>query len=207
MPRITAIEATRRDPNRVAIFLDDEFAFAVAAETAVAEGLRMGETLDAANIDRLVSNDEAQRALAAGLRYLGARPRSTAEVRRRLREKGYGPAAIDAALARLSDYGYVDDRAFAEFWVAGRQRHKPRSSRLVAYELRQKGVTPDAVDWDGWDETETAKAAAEQWLRSRRFTSREEFQRRVGGHLQRRGFSGTVIRGVLRDLDPSLESG
>ncbi|NJN82840.1 MAG: hypothetical protein HC802_11555 [Caldilineaceae bacterium] len=61
------------------------------------------------------------------MHYLSFRPRSRQEVLRNLRDKGYLEAHIEAALARLEGYGYVDDQEFARFWLENRTRFKPRS--------------------------------------------------------------------------------
>lgn len=200
MPTITAIEATRRDPARVAVFVDGEFAFALHGDLAAAAGLRPGDPIDEATVERLRDQDTVQLACQAAYQFLGARPRSESEVRRRLARRGFEAEPIDAAVARLRELGYLNDAAFAEFWVENRREFKPRSARLVAHELRQKGVAREAIDLTAWDDEAAALAAGEKWIRSRRFADRPEFDRRLGGYLQRRGFGGGAVRATLRRL-------
>ena len=47
------------------------------------------------------------------LRLLTARPRSRARLAERLRDAGHVPAEVEAALARVTELGYLDDHAFA----------------------------------------------------------------------------------------------
>jgi regulatory protein len=84
--------------------------------------------------------DDPELVLAAALRFLEARSRSIAEVRRRLTQAGYRGELIEAAIARLSDYGVLDDEAFARSWIESRDRARPRGERAIARELAQKGV-------------------------------------------------------------------
>jgi SOS response regulatory protein OraA/RecX len=78
-------------------------------------------------------------------RYLATRPRSRWEVERRLRRAGAEPAVIEATLARMAELGFVDDRAFARWWLEQRDRHAPRGRRMLEAELRQHGVGRDVI--------------------------------------------------------------
>ena len=84
--------------------------------------------------------------LAAALRFLEARPRSTAEVRRRLVTRGYRPDLVEGCLERLLDIGILDDGAFARTWVESRDRARPRGERALRAELRGKGIDRHVVD-------------------------------------------------------------
>ena len=84
--------------------------------------------------------------LAAALRYLEARPRSTSEVRRRLLMRGYRADLVDGCIDRLLDLGVLDDEAFARTWVESRDRARPRGERALRSELRGKGIDRQVVD-------------------------------------------------------------
>lgn len=84
--------------------------------------------------------------LAAALRFLEARQRSVAEVRRRLTQAGYRPELVDGAITRLADLGIVDDEAFTAAWVESRDRARPRGERALRQELRLKGVDEGLID-------------------------------------------------------------
>jgi regulatory protein len=102
---------------------------------------------------RRAAVDDPADVLAAAARFLEARPRSTDEVRRRLREAGYRAELVEIALDRMAELGYLDDAAFARAWVESRDRTRPRGARALRDELRRKGVA--GVD------TEAALAARE----------------------------------------------
>jgi regulatory protein len=84
--------------------------------------------------------------LDAAARLLEARPRSVAEVRRRLLRLGYGSALVHGTVERLGELGYLDDEAFARAWVESRDRSKPRGEHALRRELGQKGVDRSLVD-------------------------------------------------------------
>ena len=69
----------------------------------------------------------------AALVILAQRPHAAAELRRKLRQKGHEAEAIEAALTRLAELGYLDDAEFARAlvgWRAGK-----RGRRAIAAEL------------------------------------------------------------------------
>jgi regulatory protein len=82
----------------------------------------------------------------AAARFLEVRPRSVAEVRRRLASAGYRADLVDGAVARMTDLGFLDDETFARAWVESRDRARPRSERAIREELRIKGVDRAIVD-------------------------------------------------------------
>jgi regulatory protein len=90
--------------------------------------------------------DDVGDVLDAAARYLEARPRSVAEVRRRLATAGYRPELVDGAIARLLELRYLDDETFARAWVESRDRARPRGELALRRELRAKGIEATLID-------------------------------------------------------------
>jgi len=106
---------------------------------------RRQKSLDARKADNAEITDPSL-VLAAALRFLEARPRSTDEVRRRLLLRGYRADLVDGCLQRLLDLEILDDEAFARTWVESRDRARPRGERALRSELRTKGIERHVVD-------------------------------------------------------------
>jgi regulatory protein len=140
-------------------------------------------------------------ARAAAQRLLAYRPRSEAELRKRLSRR-YPPSAVDGALESLKRAGLVDDTAFAQLWTESRVTHRPRSAALIRRELLQKGVSSGTVEAavDGVDDAENAYRAAARLAERLRDESREVFRRRVWAYLQRRGFGYSAVRSAASRL-------
>jgi regulatory protein len=100
----------------------------------------------------------------------------------------------------LQRTGQVDDAAFASAWVENREAFRPRAVRALRAELRRKGVADEAIGAavDGIDESEAAYRAAQRFARRSAGLSEDDFQRRVGGQLARRGFNWETIRAAVR---------
>lgn len=90
--------------------------------------------------------DDPDEVLDAAARLLEARPRSEAEVRRRLLRLGFRAGLVEDGVARLLALGYLDDGAFARAWVESRDRARPRGEHALRRELAIKGVDRSLVD-------------------------------------------------------------
>ena len=211
--KITAIVAQAQSSQRVNIFVDGEFALGISLSTLAAEGLFVGQALDEAGWARLEVAAQAEQAMRAAMRLIDARPRSAAELRQRLRRKEFPPEVAEQAVARLGELGLVDDAAFSRMLIESRQSFRLRGQIAIRDELRRKGVSRDVVDSalaeadDPEAEQERAMAVARNALR--RYADapdRLTFQRRLGGLLQRRGFSLNLIRPILGTLWEELRA-
>jgi regulatory protein len=192
---------TRRDPDRISVDLDGAFAFALPAQLVSDERLEVGDSLDEERVTALLAADETARATEAALVFLAYRPRSEREVRDRLRRSGYDPSVIDQVITRLHDWRYLDDTDFARRWVENRATHRPRGTRLLQQELRQKGIdretAREVIAEAELDEAADAEALARRRLPAYAGDDPASIRRRLGAYLARRGYGYDVIRIAL----------
>ncbi|MGH2588243.1 MAG: regulatory protein RecX, partial [Dehalococcoidia bacterium] len=193
--RISAIERQERR-QRYNVFVDGEFALALAPEVLAGSGLRTGEPVTAERLRELAVEDLRKRTLDAALRLLAARPRSEAEVRQRLLRRGLPHDVIVDTIARLREYGYLNDAEFARFWVESRSGANPRGRYAVRRELRAKGVDQDTADeaMASLTEERSARKAALKKARGLHGLEYPAFRTRLAGYLVRRGFGYDVVR-------------
>jgi len=136
------------------------------------------------------------------VRYLAARPRSVAEIRRHLRGKRHGEAAIDGAIEKLRAQRYLDDLDFARYWVERRSRFRPKGERVLVSELRTKGVSGETIDTaleenSAEPEVDRARRAIARSLARWATLEPAELRRKVYAFLAARGFDFDVIDEVL----------
>jgi regulatory protein len=181
----------------VNIFLDDRFAFRLTVATAAS--LRLGTELSSADTALLIDRDGRARATDSALRFLAGRPHSEREVARHLAGKGFSSTHIDHARLRLVELGLLGDVEFARWWVANRLAHRPRGQAALRHELVERGVERSVADavLEGLDETAPATRLAIAQADRHRHLDRHEFNQRIGGFLQRRGFEFDAIRRAL----------
>jgi len=171
------------------------------ADVAVKEGLRLGQELSDYQIEALARSDHFHRCLNAAAHFLSYRPRSEAEVRKRLQQRGFDDDSVTAVLAKLKEQGLVDDMAFAQFWKDNRQSFSPRSQWLIKLELRRKGVADDIIDqMVDADDGDSAYRAALSKARSLPLSDYQGFRHRLGEYLKRRGFGYKAINHTVERI-------
>jgi len=197
MKKITSISVQKKDPNRVNIYLDGEFAFGVARITAA--WLKNGDELSDEKIARLIAEDTREWAYQQALLYLSYRARSEKEIRQNLQKHEMPEDVIEETIERLRTAGLANDNEFAQTWVENRSTFRPRSRRALAMELRQKGLDDETVRsaLSGVDEDALAYEAAQKRLGRLKGLEWNDFRKKLSEFLARRGFPYSVIAPIV----------
>ncbi|MGC2655025.1 MAG: recombination regulator RecX [Mycobacterium sp.] len=146
------------------------------------------------------SREEQARALCLGL--LTARSRTRAELAGQLAKRGYPDDVSARVLDRLAAVRLIDDTDFAEQWVHSRRANAAKGKRVLAAELRTKGVDNDVITavLSGID-AEVERNRAEKLVRTklRRETLDDDVRvsRRLVAMLARRGYNQTMACDVV----------
>ena len=196
MKKITAIEP-QKNKNRVNIHLDGEFAFGLARITAA--WLKIGQEISDEKIAQLQSEDARERAMQQAMLFLSYRARSEKEIRQNLLKHEIPEEVIEHTLERLRENGLANDDKFARTWVENRNTFRPRSRRVLAMELRQKGLDDETVQAAVSNVDEDALAYESALKRAPRFKSLEwaDFRKKLSEYLARRGFPYSVTAPVV----------
>jgi regulatory protein len=154
------------------------------------------------------SRPQAINALDAGLRLLGRRAHSRVELSRKLGRRGYPADETEAALVRLAELGYLDDRSFAEGLV--RRRGAIRGPLALSAELAARGVDRALADgalagFDAEAQLAAATHLAERLYARKPQAGYREMLNAIGSKLMRRGFSANVVRAACRAALPGAE--
>lgn len=204
---ITAITQQKRNPQRVNIYLDGEFAFPLAK--IVAAWLKVGQQLTTEKVEELKGEDGQEAALQRALNFISYRPRSIAEVQRNLRKHEVSEDVIDAVVERLQTNGLLNDADFARRWVEDRAAFRPRGAIALRAELRLKGMSDGVIaeTLQDLDEHTLAMQAAQRKLRALHGMDWEQFRNKLSAHLARRGFSYELSSEVCRASWESIHTG
>jgi regulatory protein len=181
----------------MSIYVDARYRFSLSEN--LSRNLKVGQMITEEEVLLLEEMDVEERAYRRVLRLISHRPRSSYEIRSYLDRHQVPEAGQARLLDRLSEESLVDDEAFARSWVEDRMYFRPRSSKMLRYELRQKGIHPDVIDLAlvDFDESEAALRTAEKGARRWKRENKEDFQKRLNGYLQRRGFSYSDIQAAV----------
>jgi regulatory protein len=133
------------------------------------------------------------------LQLLAVRPHFRRELAAKLRQRGFSAEEIDEALDRLTEQGYLDDRAAARSFVEGRLGKGEGRARLKA-ELAKRGAPEEAIEealaeLTPDDDLPAARETAETWARRGGRDSKA-----LARHLDRKGFSHRAILAILNEM-------
>ncbi len=196
--KITAIKKQVKRAERYSIFVDDEYAFSLSEAALIEQRLAVGQELAPERLKELKQAAGLDKAYGQVLRYVVLRPRSEGELADYYRRKGIDEAMAQAINRRLSSLGLVNDRTFAEAWVANRRLLKTVSKRRLILELKQKKVDPAVISEvlaeDPTDERQVLRALIEK-KRARYPDDQKLLQ-----YVARQGFNYDDIKAVLDEL-------
>lgn len=204
---ITAVDPDPRRPGVILLEIAGARFGAVPRELVGAEGLTVGRVVDAELQQRLGAAADIEAAYRTVLRYLELRSYARSDLGRRLLRKGHPRQAVEAALERATDLGFLDDAAYARGYVQTRAARGRGPSRLIR-DLLALGVQRSLIDraleaeWpEGSDRSSVPLVLATKRAAQLGPLPRQTKRRRVLAYLARRGFSGRevtdMVEGVL----------
>ncbi|MBI4500111.1 MAG: regulatory protein RecX [Gemmatimonadetes bacterium] len=169
--------------------------------------LEVGSELSQSQHEAVVHASLVEGARRVALRLLASRPRAVQDLKRRLRERGHDPSAIDEATGRLEAAGLLDDVHFAQHFVRVRASRGHGPSRLI-HDLLSLGVerrvaecaVNDVSAAEGVDAAAMARAIAEKRAAQLKGLPVPKGRRRLLIYLARRGFRGRAIRELVTEL-------
>lgn len=156
-------------------------------------------------------------------KYLAYRSRTTAELRKYLKQKDFEEEAIEVLIREFTDYGYLDDQKYCHQYF-DYAFGKGKGKRVIFAELREKGIDGDTIQFafedreDEFDEKSLAYGEAAKVLRAagvdveaedfvsgeirEKLTERvdEKLIAKVGRRLQSKGYGSDMIYSVIGEL-------
>jgi len=167
----------------------------------------------------LTPEERRHRTFQRAIKLLAARSRSVAELRELLQQSsGVTVKVVDEVLARLREYGYLDDERFAFGYASLKLRQKPlgrqRLKRDLVMKKVDKGVIDEALDmvFAEVSEEEQIDRAIEKRTRIRGRPKNRLQAKSLFDHLMRQGFPYELVADKVRavaqvEVDDSEESG
>lgn len=83
-------------------------------------------------------NSEIDKAISYACRVLAYRRRTTHELTEKLKKQGFSIEVTSSVIDTMSQYGYIDDKAYARLWIE--QRIHKKGFPGLKLELLQKGI-------------------------------------------------------------------
>jgi regulatory protein len=204
--RITALVPEPQGAGSIRIEVDGARFGSLPPEVVREQRLRVGSELDETRLGHLAGLAEVEATYRTALRAVERRSFARADLGRRLRRKGHAPDAIERALGRLAEHGFLDDAAFAAGYVETRAA-RGRGPLRLARDLAAMGVERSVIDRAIVAHAGSADTAGDvpRALAAKRAAQlgdlpRQVRRRRVLAYLARRGFSGREVTEMVGKL-------
>lgn len=209
--KITSISVQQRDKNRVNVSVDGKYKFSLDLSQVTELGIKIGNEYNEAKLADLENESQFGKLYMRALEYSLMRPHSERELSdylyRKTRDtrtktgsikKGVSKALTERVYKRIIEKGYVNDQAFAQFWVENRQLRKGISKRKLQAELAAKGVNRSIVDsllsqTERTDEDELQKIIEKK-------ASKYDDEQKLIAYLARQGFGYDDIKQAIEKL-------
>ena len=192
---VVSTELTGAAGEMVRIHLSDGSFFVLHAEVVAVEGIGAGAELDASRRASLAARSEAISARSVALRLLARAPQTRRGLARKLRARGFATEAIRTAVRRMTELGYLDDRAFAESWARSRIATHREGWKSLYRGLARNGVprsiAAEVLEQVCTDDVELDRA---------RPLVRGMSPRKAVSRLTARGFRSRTIARILSEL-------
>ena len=155
---------------------------------------------------RLLTPEERRRkTFERAAKLLAAKSRSIAELRERLLQGRHANETIvDEVIARLREYGYLDDERYAVTFASSKVRQKPTGRRRLERDLSLKKVDRAVVEgaldavYAETPEEELIDRAIEKRVRLRGRPKTREEAKSLFDHLLRQGFAFELVSEKVR---------
>lgn len=208
--KITSISIQQRDKNRVNVSVDGKYRFSLDYTQIAELGVKVGKEYTEAELSDLENESQFGKLYMRALEYSLMRPHSQYELSqylyRKTRDtltktgsvkKGVSKALTERVFDRIISKGYVNDEAFARYWVENRQLRKGISKRKLQAELASKGVERSIVEallseTDRTDEEEIQKIIEKK-------AGRYDSEQKLIAYLARQGFSYDDIKQAIEN--------
>lgn len=195
---ISKISPAVKTPGRYNVFVDGAYTFSLDEVQLANLGLKKGQEIDEAELDKLKSESGFGKNYIRALDLISRRLRSEREIRDYAFRKQWTKENTERVIERLRVHGYLNDQRFAEAFVRSRANLRNYSKRRMMLELRKKGISSTIIEQVLADSDEFDELSALQNLIAKKRSHYENEQKLIA-YLARQGFSYDQIRTALSD--------
>ena len=148
--KITDLKQGVKNPDRVNVYVTDQFAFSLDVAQVVDLGVKKGLVISEDKLLELKKASEFGKLYQRTLEWVLMRPHSERECRdylkKKIFEKKLDKEYVDLIIEKLRAKKYLDDYRFAEWYAENRFYKKGVSLKRLKIELMKKGIAKDIID-------------------------------------------------------------
>jgi regulatory protein len=151
--------------------------------------------------------DDFEKFYKAAIRFLSFRPRSEKELSDYLLKKKCSDLSSKRILQSLKRDKFLNDEEFAKWWVEQRTILKPKAWRVIAYELKQKGISKELIesirqaqDSSKMDGATALKLAQKKLRTIHDRSDKFRVKEKLGRYLASKGFDWDIVKDAIDNV-------
>ncbi len=200
---ITSFEKNKKYKEMLSVFIDSQYAFSIPEEDYLRLGLYDKNEITDEELSYIKKEVLLKNARSKAIKYVSFRLLSEKELVVKLQSKGFDEEIIRNVLDDLKSIGYINDKIYAQKFVFERSKLKPKSKKMLKFELINKGISEDIID-EVLDNFEYDEVTIMERLIKKKFgkydLSEPQVEVKVISFLLHRGFSLEVIKQFLYNI-------
>lgn len=153
----------------------------------------------------MMTDELRRKTFERAVKLLAAKPRSVAELRERLlQRRGTTEAVVETVIARLREYGYLDDERYAFTYASSKVKQRPIGRRRLERDLKFKQIENDVAAealelvYTETPEEQLIDRAIEKRIRLRGRPKDRAEAKKLFDHLLRQGFAFELVSEKVR---------
>lgn len=212
--KVTKLVSQKRDPDRVNMYIDEEFFCGISLDGIAKFNIYLGKELEESDLEEILFEELKNRFFQRATNYISRAIKTEVQLKRYLRELSFKKKGkwftdvskesleeiINDTAERLKEYNYLNDEVFAEEFLQSRIKNRPRGKAVLLSELISKGVN-----------AELAKEKVEELVEDEYVMLKRIYEKKYGNEnmsiqdskkidfLRRKGFSWDLINEFLNN--------
>ncbi|HOJ11363.1 MAG TPA: regulatory protein RecX [Clostridiales bacterium] len=204
---ITSITRNEKDKSVYDVHIDNAYSFSVSEEDYFRLNLYEKREISEEELKLIKKTVSFALAKTKALGYLSFKIRTAREVEDKLIKEGFSEDLTGNVVNDLKADGYINDMLYVRKYIYDRNKLKPKAKRMLAYELKKKGIDDDTIA-DGLTELKIDNILVAKELICKKFRgcdlSDVKIKHKVFQFLRYRGFSESEIKKAINEANNEM---
>jgi regulatory protein len=193
----------KKNKDTVIVDIEGKYSLVISEDEYFRLNLYEKDEITKEEFDYINHQISHRNAKFTAIRFVSLKLRSEKEIYNRLKDEGFDEGTIFKVIEELTAMGYINDLLYAGKFIQDRCKLKPKSLKMLRFELKNKGVS-DFIIGEVLDKMDIDESAVAEGLVRKKFGkydfNDEKIIKKVYYFLRHRGYSSEVIEGVLRNF-------
>ncbi|GAB1430323.1 hypothetical protein MASR2M18_11560 [Ignavibacteria bacterium] len=206
MPIVTSIVKKRGRAAGCIVMLDGGETFECSTDLIVKYNVSKKQDISEETVASIARDQRVMSAKQLAHNFVAFKPRTSAQVRKKLIEKDFLPDEADEAVEFLKEFKYINDTAYARSFISDLLKRKSMGKSRIVAELKKRGIPSEDIktavaEVFPEDDAQTmARDAATKKLRTVRHKTVDKQRSAIVSFLAQQGFAWDIIRKVVEEL-------